>query len=108
MDKTTFTYRCTNCRTTNNSSTPPTDNMIHCTHCGFLTVQTLHVVSSRSVLPKGLTKAQHRQRHVLLHKHLDELLADFITHTGKLPSKTSLMEFLRWSAEQTHTPTEGK
>lgn len=34
-----FTYRCTNCRTANKTNTPPEDCMLHCTRCGFLTVQ---------------------------------------------------------------------
>jgi hypothetical protein len=45
--------------------------------------------------------AAHRARHVLLHKHLDELLADFIRHTRKRPSETTMLEFLEWSAGQT-------
>lgn len=48
---------------------------------------------------------EHKERHELLHNHLDELIADFIKHTSKLPSKTSLIEFLEWSYEQTINPT---
>lgn len=47
----------------------------------------------------------HAQRHKELHKSLDELLADFITHTGKLPSNVTVMEFLTWSHEQCTNPT---
>ena len=47
----------------------------------------------------------HREKHKLLHSHLDELLADFITQTGKLPSKTNIIELLTWSHEQTINPT---
>lgn len=47
-----------------------------------------------------MTKAQHKKRHVELHKALDELAADFITDTSRLPSKTSVMELMLWSQEQ--------
>ena len=46
----------------------------------------------------------HIARHQELHRAFDELLADFITHTGKLPSNTTLMEFLTWSYQQTIDP----
>lgn len=49
---------------------------------------------------------EHKQRHVELHKSLDELVADFIDHTYKTPSQTTLMEFMKWSADQTKSPTE--
>lgn len=51
-----------------------------------------------------MTKTEHIERHELLHKHLDELIADFITHTGGLPSKTTLMAFMHWSYQQTIEP----
>ena len=44
---------------------------------------------------------KHRKRHILLHKYLDELVADFINHTNKLPSETTLMTLMKWSFEQT-------
>lgn len=43
----------------------------------------------------------HQETHKQVHKLLDELVADFITHTGKLPSKTLLIDFMKWSYEQT-------
>lgn len=52
--------------------------------------------------------AKHKQRHIELHRYLDELSADFIGHTGKLPSKTTIMEFMEWSFEQTKSPSEVK
>ena len=48
---------------------------------------------------------KHRKRHILLHKYLDELVADFITHTDKLPSETTLMALMEWSYQQTKEPT---
>lgn len=51
-------------------------------------------------------QVSHQQRHVILHKNLDELVADFITHTHKLPSKTILMELMEWSNKQQIYPEE--
>jgi len=48
----------------------------------------------------------HKEKHIELHKNLDELSADFIRHTGKLPSDVTLMEFMTWAYEQTKNPTE--
>jgi len=47
----------------------------------------------------------HKARHNVLHMHLDELMADFIKHTGKFPTDTTLMELIKWSHEQTKNPT---
>lgn len=51
-----------------------------------------------------MTPAQHKRRHVRLHKALDELAADFLSHTGKLLSKTTVMALLEWSHQQTINP----
>ncbi len=53
-----------------------------------------------------ISEQDHKVRHIQLHKMLDELLADFIEQTGETPSHTTLMEFLKWSYEQTQSPTE--
>lgn len=55
-----------------------------------------------------ITLEQHKERHELLHKCLDELLADFISHTECLPSKTTILTLLEWSHQQTVSPTEEK
>ena len=55
-----------------------------------------------------MNKKTHKIRHKELHKNLDELVADFIKHTENLPSRTTLMEFMEWSYEQTINPTEEK
>lgn len=52
------------------------------------------------------TREEHIARHVVLHKHLDELVGDFLLHTRRLPSKTMLLEFMAWSCAQTKNPTE--
>lgn len=51
---------------------------------------------------------KHKARHEMLHRMLDELTADMIRHTKKLPSKTTVMELMAWSHEQTQNPTETK
>ena len=50
---------------------------------------------------------EHKERHQLLHKMLDELVADFIQETGKLPSQTKLIELMEWSYEQTKNELKG-
>lgn len=52
-----------------------------------------------------MNKSEHKARHKMLHRKFDELLADFIGHTRKLPSQTSLTEFMEWSYRQTISPT---
>lgn len=55
-----------------------------------------------------MTFAEHKARHVELHKALDELAADFLTHNpGKMLSTTTVMELVRWSHQQTTDPTIG-
>ena len=46
----------------------------------------------------------HIARHKMLHKNLDELMADFINHTGKLPSQATIMELAAWSNKQVQKP----
>ncbi len=53
-----------------------------------------------------MDREEHKARHQLLHRELDELLADFISHTKALPSKTTIMELVEWSHGQTINPTE--
>lgn len=52
-----------------------------------------------------MTNEEHREIHLMLHRHFDELLADFIQQTGKLPSRTTIFELMKWSHEQTINPT---
>lgn len=35
----TFRYKCVDCGTKNTTETPPEDNVLHCSRCGFPTVQ---------------------------------------------------------------------
>jgi hypothetical protein len=55
---------------------------------------------------KKLSKKIHRERHNELHKNLDELIADWINHTGKLPRESTVYELMIWSHEQTLKPLE--
>lgn len=55
-----------------------------------------------------MNKEEHKKRHIELHKILDELVADFINITGKMPSQTNLLELMNWSFEQTQNPQEKK
>ena len=50
----------------------------------------------------------HKERHIELHKYLDELVAAFITKTGQMPSDSTIMELMQWSYKQTKNPNENK
>lgn len=52
----------------------------------------------------AMTSDEHKQRHVELHRAFDELLADWIAQTGKLPSQHTVMDLLTWSFRQTLEP----
>ena len=55
-----------------------------------------------------MSPEEHRQRHVELHKALDELAADFISdevNKGRLFSTTTIMELVQWSHQQTKHPS---
>lgn len=55
---------------------------------------------------KKMKYEEHQKRHIELHRMLDELTADMIKNTDKLPSETTVMELMKWSYEQTKNPTE--
>ncbi len=55
-----------------------------------------------------MDKKEHIIRHKQLHSNLDELAANFIRATKKTPSKTTLMEFMKWSHSQTINPDDKK
>ena len=52
-----------------------------------------------------MNEQEHKERHIELHKALDELLADFISHTEGSLGKTTIMELIEWSHRQTISPT---
>ena len=53
-----------------------------------------------------MTTDEHKACHVRLHKQLDELVADWITHVPKASINRPLIDFMQWSHEQTIEPTE--
>ena len=50
-------------------------------------------------------QVEHKRLHIKLHQSLDELVADFITHTGNRPSNATILDLIRWSADQTDNPS---
>jgi hypothetical protein len=54
-----------------------------------------------------MTQPEHRERHKLLHRMMDELVADYLSHVPRaLPSETTLMQLMEWSHAQTINPVE--
>lgn len=53
-----------------------------------------------------MTSSQHIQRHGELHKAFDELLADYLFYSEKLPSEITVLELMKWSYAQTQEPVE--
>ena len=55
-----------------------------------------------------MTHEEHRQRHIELHRALDQLFADYIQHHPQQTEFTTmpLRQLLEWSYDQTITPTD--
>ena len=52
-----------------------------------------------------MDKIEHQERHEILHRCLDELIADFIgANDMKFLSGTTLLELMEWSHKQTQEP----
>ena len=51
-----------------------------------------------------MTAEEHRHYYIELYKALDELVDDYITHTGNMPSVTSIMVLMEWVHKQTYNP----
>lgn len=53
---------------------------------------------------------EHKQKHVELHKSLDELFADYILHHPNQIKFTSMpiIKLMKWAHEQTISPDELK
>lgn len=56
-------------------------------------------------MPKPGSIERSKERHVILHKNLDELAACFFIETKKLPSEVTLTDFMKWSHDMTTEPT---
>ena len=52
-----------------------------------------------------LTTKEHMERHAKLHECLEELVADWMTHTKNVSSKSTIMKLMLWSHEQIINPT---
>jgi len=63
-------------------------------------------MSVHTIRPRTLVGEDHKARHAFLHQYFDELVADFILHTGKLPSRTTVLELMQWSDQQKVSPAE--
>jgi len=50
-----------------------------------------------------MTDKEHRERHAELHRRFDELLADWLTHTGG-STDDSIFTLIEWSHRQTLKP----
>ena len=65
---------------------------------------------NKQLEPKGISTKEykwlHRSRHKLLHRMLDELVADAANHLNKRLSQITVMELIEWSNSQTITPTD--
>jgi hypothetical protein len=55
--------------------------------------------------PPELTAVEHRERHQMLHRALDELLADFIDQTEAPVLARPIEDLIKWSHRQTIQPT---
>lgn len=55
-----------------------------------------------------MTQHEHKERHRLLHSCLDELVADFMLLTEKLPTYTTVADLLKWSNSQQDSPQMSK
>ena len=51
-------------------------------------------------------RLRHIERHRMLWDHFDELMADFISQTERMPSKTTLLELAEWASDQIKNPTD--
>lgn len=53
-----------------------------------------------------MTREEQRQRHIILHKALDELFADYITHHVEQHGflQTPVQKLIEWSKKQTSEP----
>lgn len=55
-----------------------------------------------------MSREEHQDRHILLHRKLDELLADWITHEPTASIDRPVIDLMKWSCEQAKEPTPDK
>jgi len=51
-----------------------------------------------------MTDREHHERHVQLHRALEELVTDYLLCTGGLPGETAVHDLLEWSRAQANGP----
>ena len=51
-------------------------------------------------------KMEEQHCHEELHKAFDELLADYLLYSQKVPSEVNVFELMKWSYQQTLEPVE--
>lgn len=51
---------------------------------------------------------EHKKKHILLHKCLSELIADFIECTNQFIENYTIDHLVKWSYDQTINPTENE
>lgn len=49
---------------------------------------------------------EHKRIHIEMHLKLDELVSDYIAHTKKSLTDTSILDLMIWSYSQTLKPDE--
>lgn len=52
-----------------------------------------------------MTKEEHLNCHIKLHENLDKLVGDYINCTVKTLTRSSIMDLMQWSHEQTKIET---
>ncbi len=62
-------------------------------------------VRTREAESHGLTNHEHRERHVELHRALDELMADWFRHVPSAGIYREVIDLATWSNEQQKNPT---
>ena len=60
-----------------------------------------------------MTHEEHKAHHVMLHKNLDVLLADWLKHESTVENliaptflQRPITDLVEWSQKQTHNPSE--
>ena len=55
-----------------------------------------------------MNEEEHKAEHKAFHPKLDEMVAEYIIVTNNYPSKTTLFDFLSWSATMIDQAKETK
>lgn len=80
----------------------------YCRRCGRISGEHVQHRDGRPPHCPGLDQPLndvHAARHAQLHAMLDELVADWLIHTKKRPSSSTVLELMQWANEQRISPT---